>query len=717
MKKEIIFSLTVLLSSVFFSQNNIYSPADSVMTRNKSLTREHVVDVDFSLSKPITEKSVLGAANKTNAITWTNFSNSENIFGVLISSSKPLQYNDELNTVSFIQRRSKFYNASPTPATNAASGVIVAMISSNWGNSWDSTCIWSNNTNLGRYPQGGIYNPPGNTNISNAYVVGCGPTFASSSSAWNGNWYASKQIGIGNYNNVASATVNAQQFFSSLAPSPGMGECFFSRNSFSSTDDGAVRSLAQIVSGLGVNTFPTIDNRGAMVVKGVFNSGVFSWLGDSLISTASYANFGLNKSVDSESYMAWNEGGTIGYVVFIGSRLGATASNKGWQPIVYKTTNSGATWALMPAIDFNSSAAAPIKSHLPAINNSNLPNATVVPFFKRSEGIDVIVDKNNKLHIACVITGAASAHIDSIQNVYTYTNEHYLWKHTPGKHPYLYDFVGDGTSAWSYGIVDSLSSEAAGAISGNPGYNDNPWDADMSNNGNKAECSSRIQLSRTPDGRYVLFTWAETDTNFSNQGRAWNSLPNVKVRLLDANSYSLSPSKIDLTSGSPGVSARATMHFASPKSSSATVTSSINIKLPLTVTNSLPYYQVNSNTHWFSAADLSFSQAMIPFTHTIGTIETVGVGLQERNSRNFLMTVFPQPANEMVSIVGDEFKNGEVVEIEIVNSLGITVWQENCFVSNKTITIYTDDLRDGVYLLKLKIQSLEVISKKIIIAR
>lgn len=83
---------------------------------------------------------------------FTSFSSSFNIYGVLSSYSKPLHYNYNINTVSFIQRKSASYIGVPNDNT----GVIVAMISSNWGVNWDSTCIYSDATNPGRYPQGAV---------------------------------------------------------------------------------------------------------------------------------------------------------------------------------------------------------------------------------------------------------------------------------------------------------------------------------------------------------------------------------------------------------------------------------------------------------------------------------------------------------------------------------------------------------------------------------
>src|SRR5262249_28725768 len=154
--------------------------------------------------------------------------------------------------------------------------------------------------------------------------------------------------------------------------------------------------------------------------------------------------------------------------------------------------------------------------------------------------------------------------------------------HLPGKRPYLYDFIGDGTGNWQYGIVDSLATEAPGTNNLMPGFAENPWDV---SNGSKLACDARLQLSRTPDGSHVIFTWSESDTSVTYMGTQWNTLPNIKARALETTNYTLSDTRLDLTDMDPHVSYRAFHHFVSPRSSSATVASgTITIKLPATIT-------------------------------------------------------------------------------------------------------------------------------------
>ena len=646
----------------------------------------------------------LNAVNSTTLI-FNAFSGSGNVYGLLSNAAKPLQYNDNINTVSFIQRKSATYTGSP--ANN--SGVIVAMISNSWGTSWDSTCIYSDATNPGRYPQGAVYNPVGNTNIANAYVVGSGPAIAAGS--WTGSWYASKQLaapGSTLYNSTASAVPNAMQLFSnsSATYAANQGKQDFAQFGFTSTDDGIVRSLAQIDNDVNVSQ---TDIRGAQLVKGIFNAGVFTWTTDSFIPPVVVQPTSLEKQMSTDLYQAWNEAGTVGYVVFIGSRTGQTNSNTGWQPIVYKSTNSGATWSLLNGIDFNSTTFQCLMGHLDPVNSNPLLR---IPFFNVNEGVDCIVDANNKLHIATTIASTDSPKLDSLGSVTGHGTENYTWNHTPGKRPYLYDFITDGTTPWTYYTIDSLSSEAPSSVAGGPGFTDNPWD----DNAGKITSDSRIQLSRTPDGQYIVYTWAESDTNVTNLAKKWNTLPNIKARLLNVSTSQLYTTEINVTKPitgngivNPNVSNRAMLHYTSPKSSSATVTAGVvNLTTPITVCNSNPYSQLTNNVHYFSAAKLTFTNSLI--TPTVAC-SLAPVNIKENVNLVSNFNIMPNPAKDLFTISVD-ILSGLNTKIEITNALGQIVSQTNATTQQTLINI--GHLNSGIYFVTVK-QGTAHSTKKLIV--
>jgi len=258
-----------------FASENVQSQT-AISTNNVPTTEE--------------EQSQTPSASKTESFvtTWTPFTGSMNAFGVALSQTRPLQYNEDLNSVTFVHRKSQSYQASPIPASTAESGVIVSMVSQDWGATWDSTCVWNDNTNWARYPQGGVYNPQGNVCIDSAFVVGTA-AITSASSNWTGNAFFSKRLGSANYNNMASTVTNAMQFIPTL--SAGLGKADFTTGDFQVTDDGKIHTLGYVDND--PNSATNIGYRGARVVTGTFNSGVFTWSGDSIIPVVTTDGTGL----------------------------------------------------------------------------------------------------------------------------------------------------------------------------------------------------------------------------------------------------------------------------------------------------------------------------------------------------------------------------------------------------------------------------------------
>ena len=709
MKKQLLILTSMLLAATGFSQSNPLKMRPSGIGRiSEKIAFKFVNEPDGKLNPKLKQVIVPENNNQPqesssvlppSAISWQLLCGSMNTYGMLVSQSRPLQYNDNLNAISFIHRKSASYTG--VPVSN--SGVIVAEVSTNWGTSFDSTCIWSDGTNPGRYPQGAIYNPPGNTNISNAYVVGSGPAVGAN---WLGNWYASKKLN--SFDATASSSPNAQQFLSSSLSSypANQGPHAFSRYGFSSTDDGIVRSLALIV-----DDPANIDGmRGVSVVKGSFNAGAFTWTTDSIIPPTRLRTDG-SKLILSNPQMAWNESGTVGYVLVLGARSGATLSNQSILPIVYKTTNSGASWSLLPSIDFNDASMATILSKLASTaSNTNL----TLPYV---DDYDMTVDANNKLHIGATLKSCYGSHVDTLDSWGTFSmsinpGEDYTWGHTPGNRPYIYDFIGDGTGAWTYKLIDSLPTEGPSASSGGAGYNDNPWDEDA---GSKLSVDSRIQMGRTPNGQYITLSWSESDTNFTAGGRKWNSLPNIKSRCISvANNNLVSNSEISVskvTAGTgtqePNVVNRATLHYMSPTTGSAAVTSTTSgfyadINTPITVTNSNPYSQLTNNTTWIQTGKLSYY------------FQTSGLNENSVNSINNSV-IYPNPA-ESNAVLSIELKDNNIVEASLLNTMGQVIRTVNTKgqMGQNNIHIDLTGISTGIYMVNVKVAN-STTTKKIIV--
>ncbi len=666
--------------------------------------------------------------------TWNAFTGSMNIYGVLVADSRPLQYNDELNTVSFVHRKSNTYSPLPVPTTsNAATGALVAMISQNWGATWDSTCLWNDNNNWARYPQGGIINDKGvnSTNdITQAHIVGVAPiTQANTSLGWIGSGFSWKNLGPGTYNNTSSA---ANQTFVANS-SPYGGSTFgrkvdFPRLNFSTTSNGEAWALGQIFDGdVNATTVAGQDYRGARLVKMTFNSGNMVLQHDSIIPGVRRNSVSNDRFLISTPGMAWSEDGQTGYVWHIGaSSTNSTLANEGYQPIVWKTTNGGAVWQAIPGIDFNNSAfTAPVLDHL---NSTRTNTNLTVPFFNFTEGISGVVDANNNLHLVSLVWATAKEHADSVGYTYQYTNydgEVYTYPHVEGVRPYLYDFTNIG-STWSVTVVDSLSSEDPGTRTTDDGYSSNPWDAAGGTSGTeKVSVDARIQTSRTADGKYLVYSWAETDTTitFNSVGfTKWNIFPNVKARLVEigaSGTGTVSPTEINVTkltgpSGSPNsnVNNRGYNHYIAPRSAinataTAANTPSIVVTLPVTVSNNAALQQLNPVKHYYASANLLFSASTTP-----GTVTAVQQTAASSVSESY---IYPNPAKNN-AVLAIDMKQNTTVEVSVMNLVGQTVKaaKAETQVGANSINIDLSGLSKGIYMVNVKANN-AVSTKKLIV--
>jgi hypothetical protein len=723
------FNMATYLSKKFERQMNPVEPSGAATKTNQQNDPAYGPEMNPAMAA---KSSAIAAPG-----TWNPFTGSMNVYGVLVSNSKPLIYNDNLNAVSFIHRKSNTYIPNPMPSANEAqSGAIVGMITDNWGNEWDTTLIWNHEDQWARYPQGGLYGQPGVRCFdSGAYIIATGP-ITSVASSWVGSYFASKAVdtlgGAGNNDTVSTGFADHQFIANSGTDPLTYGKMDFPRLDFSVTDDGMVRVLGILANNVNGTTNAAYGFKGASMVNGTFISGSFSWMVDSFIPDV-YINSAGSQYVFGSPHMAWNESGTVGYVWFIGVRnprvgMGDSLANMGYQPIVFKTTNSGATWTELPRINFNGPGFNQVFGQLYGVQGDTLG----IPFFNATEGMDAVVDRNDRLHIVSTVVGTFSKHPDSLGYTYLLTHndgERYRFGHSPGLRPHIFDFTETATG-WNVTLVDSMSSEAPGTQAADDGYNDNPWDAAGGTSGtDRVDADARIQLSRTPDGKYIVYTWAESDTAFTPQGHKWNSLPNVKARLGEVSTsgaLTIHSNEINVTSpgtsqppftSHPQVQSKAVMHYVSPKCAviSSTASSGVAIGLPVTVSNNsfVPMKQLNPVTHYYLSANLNFDAVSTvdfptndckpqpkdpedPDT-TVSITETRAAAISES-------MIFPNPTSKDAQLsIG--LADGANVEVTVVNAVGQVVssvrHSGNAGVNN--INLNVSSLASGIYFINIKV--------------
>lgn len=686
MKKHLLLTSALLAAIGAFSQNSrLTKPNGFINAAPRNVDKETTISNVSTFTGPA--KTIKRAISGNKVAAANIFTGSMNVFGYLVSQSSPLQYNKGVNAVSFIARKNGTYTAS----SNSNSGTIVGLWSTNLGASWNETCIWTNGTNLARYPQGGIFNPLGNTNINNAYLVGCGPIVQS---AWAGNWYTSKQI------TTPGNTTPGPDQQSHLNATPTITKHDMSRFAFTAIDGGLVRSMALIVNDVNGSTNSSYGLRGAAMAKGMFSAGAFVWSIDSFIPCINAMSGGYG-NLTSTPYQAWDDAGVVGYVILVGSRCGTTPPMSGMQPIVYKTTNGGASWSLLPPNDFADPTMfrAVYERLYPVNTNTNL----IVANFQGSEGFGAAVDVNGQLHFASMVYGHYSNHVDSLGYRYTYGTEAYSYAETgPFEYPVIYDFYTKASGGWSYRMIDSMGTEGPSGTSGQPGYGVNPWTDGASA---KMDLDARIQVSRTDDGRKIFFSWTESDS--SVVGSKWNIFPDIKMKGFDITTNLMTP-RMDITVTSTLVNS-AFFHYMCNKAVGA---SSTCITMPFTSTkNTTLNGGINVDTYYLDGVTVCPSSFSINlcFPFPCASVD------ETKNNSNFDVFNFPNPADDGTTIIVD-LKEAANFKVTFYNSIGqlVDTYKVTGQIGSNEINIDLRNFKSGIYFYTVKVGS-AVATKKLVV--
>ncbi len=697
MKKHLLFGCALFVSISAFSQN--LKQVKQTGITDKLAKREFIAQPNESNSAFKNTAGII-RTNKTNlaaktassgATSCTKFSGSANAFGFYQDGHECLQYNADLNAISFVHRCSPTYSSIP----NGNTGVMVAKYSTNQGTSWDSTVIWANTTVLGRYPQGGLYNPPGNTTFTNAYVVGMGEYVGA---AFDGTWYASKQVTVpGN----TTPGIDMQSF-SNVAPYGGFKKIDFPTHGFTYTKDGFVRGLGQICNDINATTNLGRGNRGAAVVKGTFNAGAFVWSYDSMCPPTINRPDGSKYLTVYNNMMAWNDAGTVGYVVLIGVRAGTSGSMKGYQPIVYKTTNSGTTWSLLPPNDFASPAFQGVYDRCISVTSNT---ALVAPFFSTGEGMDAAVDMTDNLHIATTVVGHYSNHSDSLDYTAQFGSENYSFPYGASfSYPTIYDFYTTSSAGWKYLIVDSMETEGPSATSGQPGASSNPWAA------SGVFLDARIQMAVSPDRMKMFYSWTESDPTVV--GLNWNIYPDIKMKGFDVALNKMTP-RVNITTGvttPENADQQAYLHLMSNRAIVTNTTTNVN-EIPFTISYNGILDGNSPVTHFYlKGASLEQSDFTVNVFAPTGINTTVSSNTTIKEIGNY-----PNPAHDVttISVALNEAKDFDVT---LYNTVGQTIKTIPVKGQRGTNNISLDlsNLNAGIYLYSIKTEG-SSITKKLIV--
>jgi hypothetical protein len=317
-------------------------------------------------------------------------------------------------------------------------------------------------------------------------------------------------------------------------------------------------------------------------------------------------------------------------------------------------------------------------------------------------------------------------HADSMFSGFQYTGsdgEKYSWNHSPGKRPYIYDFTtfnGANGIDWKVTVVDSMSSESPGFRPTDAGYSSNPWDADATNSNNKQGVNARIQCSRTEDGKYIVYTWAESDTNYTSSTFKWNNIPNVKARVMDLSGLTtpvtntaqtlqnyMAWGEINLTNPTTNpfglVQSNAHMHYVSPICKVISAPTTFTVIMPLTVTNNTntPLKAQTPNNHYYTSANMTFVRIIDAVDDIQGNIS---------NSQ-----LYPNPAKGSANLTIN-LKSNTKVELKVVNLMGevvkTSVVETEAGLNN--INVDLSGVASGIYMVNVQAGNASATKKLIV---
>jgi hypothetical protein len=591
-----------------------------------------------------------------------------------------LTYNADLNTVLWTHRASPYWNFA---------GYTSGCIQTTWlnvtTNVWDSMIIYTDSANNhhARYPGGTIFNPAGNTGISNAYMVGTGPV--TDGTNWTGAWYSSRQPN-GNYHAVTSVLIDSGYCQAGFAP---FGNMAAPNNSGGPHEDiQQVGNMVLVAGDLGDNTYAASDNipvKGGVVGKATYTGSGFTWSADSIIpgfyvGTLGYLNM-------NNTRIAFSPNGQIGYVVFIG-RLATNFGNNAdstLSPIVYKSTNGGASWSaqpILPGFDWTTGHPEMLKN-VGYITNQKKPNQ-FMPFAQH--GIDVTVDSLGTLHLVSVVTAPMPTINSTIDSIAAYMPS-YHWDYQ-SHHPIIWDMMTDGTT-WNTILIDSLKTSEMSGSTTDTTSSGNPWATTTA-----LGYGARIQVSRSTTGGKLFYSWTDSDSSITHT--LYNSIPDIYMKSYDISNQIVTPTS-NVTSGN----GRCYFHYLSDVSYyDNNIGGWVCPLVYTTALNTTPPFFVSDTVHYnyLNCANFYTSQYNTPAS-VYRTQGPQGISSYANNTQ--VIKVYPNPSNGIIYLQALS-KNQTSLDVQLTDIVGKEIKHETLYLVDGKTSLDIRNLNSGVYFITAK---------------
>lgn len=202
-------------------------------------------------------------------------------------------------------------------------------------------------------------------------------------------------------------------------------------------------------------------------------------------------------------------------------------------------------------------------------------------------------------------------------------------------------------------------------------------------------------------------TYSVTGTN-SLTGCASNSSVTISVQSLCSITAGSSNTTICTGQSTPASAGIANNFYWSSSPSSVITASTLNHN---SVTTLSP---INTTTYYVSATSM-----ISPCPGTASFVINVlnCLGLKNLDANNNELKIYPNPADEIISIKSFILNDNEVYKITLYNNIGQLLKEEEIVFINQTATLNTEDLQNGVYNLKLKSDNSISFNKRLVVSR
>ncbi len=568
---------------------------------------------------PVSKKSGVPSVQAINVI---DIGNSGNAFGTAFGAKTALFAHPSINSVSMV------YRSAPSITGDATSGFL------RYGYSTDGGATWTPNVgplydatapnNNARYPQGIIYNPAGNTTPANASVSYFAASLVGLNIGWGGHAHGSGPLTGGASTSLQDTATNF------LIPDGGA----------LNTDDNSFWLSNGSWTAAG-------DYDGSMMLaKGVWTAGDYAY-------TYNYVPAPVDPDLTGSPVMtatsiAWGTGG-VGYFAMLAHESYSAVADSNLYPVIFKTSDNGATWTKVAAFDLNS---------FDALFQFGVAYTCAFE-------IDMAVDANNNAHLIVGVGALASSGFS----------------------------ISSGAGNW--GLFDITTTDGGNSWVAKKLGLPMTFRGEFTDGTNNLAEDSRPQIAKTLSGNKLFFVWFDTDTTLT-PGAADNVLPNAICKAWDVTT-GLWSAETNLTAGSNADGACLFGNVSPFVLDGATAGC---YKIPVSILEIPVNIGVDVNHKYIDGlemCDAAFTEPDSSFTVTNLVVQ--GINENSGTTSFDLSQNFPNPFNGTTQINLNLVKSSNVtVEIHsVVGKLLKSVNYNNLQSGLNTLTIDASDLASGIY--------------------